>query len=281
MTPTKTFAIEHRGCKLVGDVRGQGRPLVCIQGTGVHGDGWLPQVRDLANQYQCLTFDNRGMARSVPVGNPLSVELMAEDVTALMDALGWSSAHVVGHSLGGLIALQLALSHRQRVQSLALLCTFANGADATRLSLWMLWTGLRTRVGTRRQRRHAFLKLVTEPSAYERIDKDALAVSLAPLFGHDLADHPSIEMQQLAAMRRCNLTSRLGELDGLPVLVASARHDRIARPEYGRALAAGIPGASFVELANAAHGVPVLQPETINTLVRDHLNRATQQHSNL
>ena len=122
--------VEHRGCALSYAVRGEGPPVLLIQGVGVHGSAWRPQVEALSARYRCLSFDNRGLGRSQPRGAALSVEQMAEDAQALMDAQGWDSAHVVGHSLGGLIAQHLALSARARVRSLSLLCTFSRGRDA-------------------------------------------------------------------------------------------------------------------------------------------------------
>jgi len=270
MNLNESFTLEHRNCRLSYDVRGNGPPVVLIQGVGIHGDGWRPQVDELAARYRCLTFDNRGMNRSQPIGTPLSVEQMAEDALVLMDAQGWDSAHIVGHSMGGLIAQHLALSARERVRSLSLLCTFARGRDVTRLSPWMIWTGLRTRIGTRRQRRHAFLKMVLPPETLAKSDRGLLAERLVPLFGHDLADQPPVAMKQLAALGRYDASSRLRELSGLPTLVVSAFHDRIARPEFGRALAAGVPGARYVEIANAAHGVPIERPELINNLLLEH-----------
>ena len=102
--------------------------MVFIQGTGVHGAGWDPQVRELCARYRCITFDNRGMGQSQPVGAKVSVPQMAADTLPIMDACGVESAHLAGHSLGGLIAQQVALLARERVRSLALLCTFSRGA---------------------------------------------------------------------------------------------------------------------------------------------------------
>jgi pimeloyl-ACP methyl ester carboxylesterase len=264
--------VEHRGCRLAYAVRGDGPPVVFIQGTGLHGGGWQPQVNELAAQYRCLTFDNRGMAASQPPGAPITVEQMAEDTLALMDAEGWDSAHLVGHSLGGLIALHLALSARARVRSLSLLCTFARGRDATQLSWGMFWLGLRTYLGTRRMRRRAFTEMVLPPNL--PADRDAWAERLAPLFGHDLADHPPVVMKQLAAIRAYDATPQLGKLAGLPTLVVGAGHDRIARPEVVRALAAGIPGSRLVEFPDAAHGVTIQCAGEINALLHEHLSRA-------
>jgi pimeloyl-ACP methyl ester carboxylesterase len=82
---------------------------------------------------------------------------MAHDVLALMDAQGWASAHLVGHSIGGLISLFVAHRALERARSLALLCSFASGATPTRLALPLISIGIRSRIGTRRMRRHAFL----------------------------------------------------------------------------------------------------------------------------
>lgn len=271
---TEAGTIDHRGCSLAYEARGERGPAVLfIQGVGVHGGGWGPQVEALAGRYRCLTFDNRGMGRSQPLGGPLAVEQMADDALALMDARGWEAAHVVGHSLGGLVAQHLAFAARPRVRSLALLCTFARGADATRPTAWMVWVGMQTRIGTRRMRRRAFLRLVVPPAALNGIDRDALAARLAALFGHDLGVQPAVAMKQLRAMGRYDATPRLGELAGLPTLVVAAESDRIAPPRVGRALAAGIPGARYVELADASHGVPLVEPERINALLLDHFAR--------
>jgi pimeloyl-ACP methyl ester carboxylesterase len=266
------LVVAHRGCRLAYRVQGSGQPVLFIQGTGLHGDGWRPQIDTLRSHYQCVSFDNRGMGQSQPRGGDITVSQMAEDALAVMDAERWQDAHIVGHSLGGLIALHLALTARGRVRSLALLCTFANGADATRLTPAMLWIGLRTQMGTKRQRRRAFLQLVMTPRAHASCDLDAEAERLAPLFGHDLADTPPIQMAQLRAMAKYNATPRLGELGGLPALVVSAEHDRIARPKFGAALAGGIPGARYHCVADAAHGLPLHRPDETNDLLRSHFH---------
>lgn len=265
--------LESLGCRMHYEVAGAGPPVVFIQGTGVHGAGWAPQTTVLQAEFRCLSFDHRGMGASQPTGARVTIEQLAQDTLALMDAQGWASAHVVGHSLGGLVALEVALAARARVRSLTLLCTFARGRDATRLTPAMLWTGLRTRIGTRAQRRRAFLELVLPSSAQDPAHLAAHATSLAPLFGHDLADQPPIVLAQLRAMTAYDATSRLPTLAGLPALVVSAAEDRIAAPTLGRALAAGLPGASYHELAGAAHGMPIHRAAEVNALLQSHLHR--------
>lgn len=263
--------VEHRGCRLAHAVSGEGPPVLMIQGAGMHGDGWLPQVEGLSDQFRCLRFDNRGMGKSQPIGAPLTIEQMGEDARVLMEAAGWESAHVVGHSMGGLIAQHLAISEPSRVRTLALLCTFARGEEATALRPNMFWLGLRTFIGTRRMRRHAFLEMVFPRDYLRTIGRDALAEQLAPLFGHDLAHHPPVIRKQLAAMSRYDATPHLHKLAGIRTLVVSAKHDPIARPSAGKAIAAGIPGSRYVELSDASHGAPIQFAKEINQLLWQHL----------
>jgi pimeloyl-ACP methyl ester carboxylesterase len=268
------FSLERPGYLLSYQSVGTGLPTLFIQGVGVHGNGWQPQVDGLAADHRCVWFDNRGIGMSTASEAPFGVADMVDDALAVMDAAGMHSAHIVGHSLGGLVAQELALRARSRVRSLALLCTFASGEDATRLSWSMFWTGLRTRVGTRRQRRHAFLELVVPKETLATADRDVMAERLAPLFGHDLADHPPVVMRQFSAMRAHSVQTRLSELAGLPTLVVSAEHDPIARPSYGRAIATALPGARYLEIAGASHGVPIDRAGEINGLLRQHILEA-------
>lgn len=264
-------SLEHAGCRLSYRVDGEGPPVVFVQGTGLHGEGWRPQIDGLADRFRCLSFDNRGMGESQPYGTAITVEQMAEDVLALMDAEGWESAHLVGHSLGGLVALHLALSARGRVRSLSLLCTFARGAEAARPSWGTGWLGLRTYLGTRGMRRRAFTEFVLPPGRMSGCERDEWAERLRPIFGHDLADHPPVVMKQMAAMRAYDATPHLHQLSGMPTLVVGARHDRIARPEVVQTLAAGITGARLVSFDDAAHGITIQCADAVNALLREHL----------
>lgn len=267
--------ITHRGGQIAYRLRGAGPNVLMIQGVGVHGDGWLPQVEAMQSRFTCVTFDNRGMGRSdpPPKGEPLTVQSMADDCAVLMQRLGWTSAHVIGHSLGGAVALQLALDAPQHVDSLSLLCTFASGRDAAPMTMRMLYLGMRTRLGSRSMRRSGFLQLVMSRRGIAATpDAGLLAVELEPLFGHDLADQPPVVNQQLKALRAFDVSDRLNELAAIPTLVVTAAEDPIAPPRAGRRLAQGIPGARYVELDNASHGVPIEQPARMNELLIEHLS---------
>jgi aminoacrylate hydrolase len=258
------------------EVDGQGPPVLLIQGVGVIGAGWRPQIDGLRDRYSLCAFDNRGIGRSSTRSRPTGIEQMAADALALLDQLGWERAHVVGHSMGGLIAQQLGLDAPSRVASLSLLCTPASGRAAARPSLALAWTGLRMHLGTRAMRRRAFLEVVMPRSVLATADCETLASSLAPLFGRDLADNPPIIMQQVRAMSTHELGSRLAGLSSIATLVLCADEDPIAPPAAGRATTEQIGRARYLELADSSHGVTIQRAEQINTILDEHFQAAGQ-----
>ncbi len=246
---------------------GQGEPILLIQGVGVIGRAWLPQVEDLEQDHAVVTFDNRGIGQSSCTG-PITIEKMADDALRLMDHLGWSDAHVMGHSMGGIIAQEMALRAPARVRSLTLMCTFARGSQGARVTPETLWMGLRTRIGTRAMRRSAFLDVLYSRKGLRQADRAALARGLEPLVGRDLADSPPILMQQLQAMAR---HPDRGLPQGRKTLVLCGLEDPIARWEYSRELVSGIAGAQGYFMEDAAHGAPLEHPALVNARLRRFL----------
>lgn len=262
-------SVVRDGCNIHFTSFGSGPPVLFIQGVGVHGDAWKPQTDVLSAHYQCVSFDNRGIGRSQPPSTNLTVEQLADDALAVIDAIGWSSTHIVGHSLGGAVAQCVAIKAPQRVRSLSLLCTFARGSDAGANGR-MMWLGARSRIGTPRMRRSAFLEMLAPPSALIGVDREAMARDMKPVFGHDLADHAPIENQQLSALRKFDATPQLAGFASIPTLVVSAEFDPISTPAIGRKMADGIPGSRYVLMPNTAHGVPLLSASAINALLYEH-----------
>ena len=253
---------------------GTGPPVLLIQGVGVVGNGWTPQVDGLRERFTLVSFDNRGIGASTARDGRLTIEAMAADALAIMDAEGIDRFHVAGHSMGGVIAQALALGAPSRVKSLAFLCTFAKGKDGSKVTSAMLVTALRMRIGTRAMRRNAFLELIMPERYLQQVDRVALAAQLHPLFGHDLAEQPPIVMKQLGAMSKYDAGGELARLASIPTLVVSAAEDRIALPATGRALAAAIPGSKYLEIVAAGHGLPIHRAAEVNEILAEHFTRA-------
>lgn len=263
-------SLEFQGCRLAYRIDGSGPPLIVIQGVGARGAVPNPLTGELLKHCTCLSFDNRGIGDSQPAGKALSAAQMADDALALMNHVGWSSAHVMGHSFGGLIALQLTLENPARIRSLSLLCSFARGSDVGHLSPRMLWIIIRLRFGTLQVRRRAFTEIVLPPGD-PRVRSEEMASRLSAILGHDVGDAPPIMAEQMKAMRHADVTPRLGEIRGIPTLVVNGDRDVIAPPELGKAIAARIPQALYTEIAGAAHSLPVLEPERCAGLMLEHI----------
>lgn len=252
------------------DVRGEGPPVLLVQGAGVPGSGWQPQVDGLADRYELAWFDNRGIGGTKLTAGKLTIEALAGDALAVMDALGFESAHVAGHSMGGLIAQAIAIAAPERVRSLALLCTFRTGSQGASLGWWMFWKALRMRVGPRRARRRAALELVFDDRDLAAVDDlDAFAESLRDIYQRDLADQPEHVMKHVSAMRAYDPSPGQAALSDIATLVLSGTTDRIATPEYGRDLHEAIAGSRFCTL-DGAHAVTITRADEVNELLHAH-----------
>ncbi len=114
--------------KIRWDSHGTGEPLLLIQGLGYGRWGWDPVVPGLAERYRVLTFDNRGIGESDKPDGPYTAREMADDALQVLDEAGVERAHVLGASLGGMIAQELAVKAPDRVDKLVLCCTTPGGA---------------------------------------------------------------------------------------------------------------------------------------------------------
>jgi pimeloyl-ACP methyl ester carboxylesterase len=250
---------------------GAGAPVLFLQGVGITRKAWAPQVRALSADYRCIAVDHRGIGGSEGSLANLDVDRMARDALLLVESLGLSRVHVVGHSLGGVVAQRLALIAPERTASLALLCTFAGGRDLSRPSARLVWLGLRSRVGTRAMRREAFARLVSPEGLIAERGLDVVASELEEAFGRPLSSPPDVADAQLAALRAHDERERLGELSGIPTFVGSAAFDPIAEPRFGKALAAAIGAATYREWQEASHALPIQSANEVNDALRAHL----------
>src|SRR5262249_19701978 len=124
--------LDRDGVSLYYEVHGEGEPILCVMGLGGNIHFWEFQIAAFAARHRTVAFDNRGAGRSDKPKGPYSIPLLADDAMAVLDAAGVKRAHVVGISMGGMIAQDVVLRYPERVQSLTLACTFARPDDATR-----------------------------------------------------------------------------------------------------------------------------------------------------
>jgi pimeloyl-ACP methyl ester carboxylesterase len=223
----------------------------------MNATGWWRTVPVLAERFQVISFDNRGVGRSGRPPGPYSVAQMADDAVAVLDAAGAGTANVYGISLGGMIAQEIALRHRRRVASLVLGATTPGGAvavaaDDDTLAFFRrrgqmpaeeaVWASVPYNYGARTRAEHA-----------DRIGQDIIQRLRYPI-------EPEPYNAQLEAALGHDAAGRLGDIQA-PTLVVHGEDDRMVAPANGRLLADGIAGARLHELAGAGHLYPTDDPD--------------------
>lgn len=247
-------------------------PVLFVPGLGLSGASWRPQVEAVARTHRCIVIDNRGIGDSRGETDALTVELMARDVLAVLDAEGARQAHLVGHSLGGVIIQRLALLALERVKSLCFVCSFAGGQDLDRWSRRFLWYGAGTRLGSEAMRKRAFARLVL-PDAY--IAHHGMATCIALLeaaCGRSLAEPPATAAVQLRALRAHDQRNQLGRLAHLRCLVLSGKLDPFATHEHNVQLSRLIGTARHYVWKNASHALPIQLADAVNEALVAHLS---------
>ena len=170
------------------EVSGEGEPLVLIAGLGTDLTVYERVIGCLSKKFRVLAFDNRGVGRTDKPDIPYSIEMMADDTAALMNAAGFRKAHVLGISMGGRVAMALALQHPEMVRSLVLASTFAR-KRVTTVRSYLLFNVIR-RLSFRRASRkypqpeYAFQRQFQASGSFDGIDKlDRISVPALILQG--------------------------------------------------------------------------------------------------
>jgi pimeloyl-ACP methyl ester carboxylesterase len=225
-------------------IYGQGEPLILLHGGLGNADYWANQVPAFSERYKVIVADSRGHGRSTRSDQPYSYELMASDVIALMDHLKIDKASLVGWSDGGIIGLDIAMKHPERLDKL-----FAFGANYNP-------SGLRDDVANS-----------TVFNAYiEKAGKDYELLSKTPTeyeaflnaIGEMWATQPNYTAEQLKSI-------------SVPTMIADGEHDEGIKQEHTKEMASLIPGAKLLIMPGVSHFAMWQQPEAFNQAVLDFL----------
>jgi pimeloyl-ACP methyl ester carboxylesterase len=255
------------GIRMHYEIAGTGDAVLLISGLSMPGAMWAPQVKALAPHFRVLTFDNRGVGETdLPPEPVYTTGQMADDAAALLRQLKIARAHVVGISMGGTIAQELALRHPQLVRSLVLVSTWAK-ADARFVQVIESWMSLASRVPIEERYRHVFFPWVFSPGFFEKKDNVETAFRGAMAYPHQTKAE-AIE-RQARGIFAWNGT-RVGRLGAIkvPTLVVAGKDDILTPPDFSRALAKLIRRARL-SLISGGHSVILEQADTFNrALVR-------------
>jgi 3-oxoadipate enol-lactonase len=241
--------------------RADGSPVVMIQGLGTDSRGWALQRFAFGRRHRCFAIDNRGVGGTAKAPRPFSLEQMADDAIAVLDAEGIESAHVMGASMGGVIAQMLVVRHPARVRSLVLACTSCRHHEWRR-ELFAEWAasvsergmgalagdGLVWLVGPRLQRRFGLWINLLARILLQGTPENFVAQVHAIL---DASDELRFELATIK----------------VPALVITGSQDLLTPLGDAEELAELIPHARLQELRGAAHGLMVEQPNSFNGAV--------------
>ncbi len=246
----------------------EGAPVVLLSsGLGGSGQYWSANLAALATRFRVVTYDHRGTGRSDrTVPGDLTLEAVGADMIALLDALGIERATLIGHAIGGMAGLTLALSHPDRIERLVVINGWAKldphsaRCFDTRLAL--------LRDSGPRAYLHA-QPLFLYPAQWISDHHDALQAEEEAMLAH----FPGAEMvrRRIAAARRFDITRRLGDIR-VPTLIVVSEDDMLVPPAQSERLAAGIPDAQLARMATGGHACNVSRAEHFNMWLLDWLD---------
>ncbi len=261
------------GERIAYDVFGRagGTPVLMIQGLGVDARGWALQRGAFASTHRCVTPDNRGVGASSAPSGPYDLVRMAEDMIDVLDDAGIERAHVVGASMGGVIAQIIGVLHPQRTRSLTLACT-ACRHHQWRRELFEQWAALVTERGMPALADEG-LQWLVGPRLHRRFGR-ALNL-LARLL---MSASPASFVAQIDAILAMSDEMRF-ELPcvRVPTLVITGSQDALTPVGDAEELAELIPGAQLFVLPGAAHGLMAEAPGAFNRTVLSFIGRVDRE----
>jgi 3-oxoadipate enol-lactonase len=232
------------------EVAGQGDPVLMINGLSAPAVNWAPQVPALGAHFKVVTFDNRGVGETDLAPESIyTTAQMADDAAALLRLLKIPRAHVVGASMGGTIAMELALRHPRLVRSLVLACSWAE-ADARFVLTIEAWVALAYRVPLEERLRYVLYPTVFSPQFLAQTARVETVFQRAMAYPHPTK--PEAIERQARGLLAWNGTrvKHLGAIR-VPTLVMVGRDDILTPPAFSKALARRIRRARLSVLGGA------------------------------
>lgn len=232
-------------------ILGKGEPLLLIMGLSFSLLDWGTALPELLSQhYQVILFDNRDAGQSSQATEPYTIANMADDVAGLLDALGISSTHIFGVSMGGMIAQHFALSHADKLNQLILGCTMAGGTCSQLAAFSNLFNG-------------NVLDLLFTPEFIQQHQTDLAAFLQMTTPLHSKGEALARQFYAMSSHDTCNL---LGKITA-PTLVMTGDSDRVIPPKNSAILTQKISGAKQEIIKGAAHAFCFSHPDPVATAI--------------
>lgn len=235
---------------------GNGQPLILIAGLASDSQSWLPVIDRLAEHFRVFVFDNIGVGRSSQNNANTTIKKMAENCAELIKHLNLTSVHLLGHSMGGMIAMELAVKYPNMVDKMALVATSPklNERNTELFNDWVsyLKSGMEKGLWFKN-----LFYWIFSPGFFE--DKVSLerAVKIAIDYPYPQSDN-SFE-NQVNAMNEFDGTEELNSIEAA-TLIIYGENDILFPPEENQGLLKGITNAKSVTIPNAAHSIHMENP---------------------
>lgn len=257
--PAKTVSVDD--VILAYRESGSGYPLVFINGLGSTMDMWNPPVLEkISHRFRVIIFDNRGTGYSSASDKPFSIPLFATDTATLMDALGISTAHVIGLSMGASVAQELAISYPEKVNRLVLVAGECGGSESERM-LPEIQARLIDKSGTKDDVVNRMFSLLFPGSWLATHDPFRYCPEV-----FETTDEEIVARQADAFFGWTGSFSRLAEVRS-PTLVITGTDDVIVPPVNSLKISRQIPGSELVEITGAGHGLMYQFPDQFSECV--------------
>ena len=242
-------------------------PVLMIQGLGASKNAWNLQRIAMATRFRIISFDNRGAGRSDKPTEPFTLEQMAEDAIAVLDAAGIETAHVVGASMGGVISQIVAVKHAHRVRSLTLVCTACRN-HPWRQELLQSWAKTAEEKGMIEVGKEA-AQWVMSPRSFRRfVPAFTWMGPLAALRPR----HSFVSQIDAILNTREDLVDQLSTITA-PTMVIVGNQDILTPRGDSEEIAERIPNAELVVISGAAHGLMMEHSSTFNKILIEFLQR--------
>jgi pimeloyl-ACP methyl ester carboxylesterase len=261
--------IQANGINIHYEIHGTGEPVLLIGGLGADTFLWFRQTPELSKHFQVIVFDNRGAGESDKPEEPYTIKMFADDTAGLLKALDISRPHIVGASLGGLIAQEFALTYSQMVSRLVLASTGFGGPHMVKPSLFALIPMLLTmrRSGDPALDIRRSFELFTSRAWCAQHD-DLVTQYVDWRVAHP--QPPEAYKRQNAAVKTFDGEDRIGQIKA-PVLIIHGANDRVVPVKNAHLLKSKLPQAQLVIIPEAGHAAPIQCAEQFNAAVTQFL----------
>ncbi|MDP2722822.1 MAG: alpha/beta hydrolase [Bacteroidales bacterium] len=249
------------------EVKGKGSPLLLIAGLASDVQSWVTVKKSLSSHFQLIMVDNRGVGRTKFTSGTISIDQMTEDIICLLDCLGYDKVYVMGHSMGGMIAMNLAVKYPERVDKLVLTATTPklNARNIYQLRDWV--TFMKEGMNLEMWYKNLFYWIYSD-AFFEK--PGMLTAWLMGALNYQYPVIPDSFSEQVEAIVKFDFTEKLHQIN-CPTLALNAKHDRLFNAEESFHLFRTIKNIQFETLPEAGHALHVEQPEDFAKLVTKFL----------